>query len=120
MKKLSLSSSNGSYIIYVNGQLANDHTALGRLVHDFSCLNSKDIYDETFKEFVKRYKETEEGIQTICSVMEDLRKEGMQQGLDQGIELMAKLYSLGRNEDAKRVQTDLEYRAQLMKELAIK
>ena len=95
MKKLSLSSSNGSYIIYVNGQLANDHTALGRLVHDFSCLNSKDIYDETFKECVKRYKETEEGIQTMCSVMEDLRKEGMQQGLDQGIELMAKLYSLG-------------------------
>ena len=119
MKQLSLSSSHGSYIIYVNGQLANDHTALGRLVHDFSCLNSKDIYDETFKECVKHYKETEEGIQTMCSVMEDLRKEGMQRGLDQGIELMAKLYSLGRNEDAKRVQTDLEYRAQLMKELAI-
>ena len=119
MKQLSLSSSHGSYIIYVNGQLANDHTALGRLVHDFSCLNSKDIYDETFKECVKRYKETEEGIQTMCSVMEDLRKKGMQLGLDHGIELMAKLYSLGRNEDAKRVQTDLEYRAQLMKELAI-
>ena len=107
--------------------MANDHTALGRLVHDFSCLHSKDIYDETFKEFVKRYKETEEGIQTMCSVMEELRNEGFQQGikqgqkqgLDQGIALMAKLYSLGRNEDAKRVQTDPKYRAQLMKELAI-
>ena len=55
MKKLSLSSSHGSYIIYVNGQLANDHTALGRLVHDFSCLNPKDIYeiveDEKTNEF---------------------------------------------------------------------
>ena len=107
--------------------MANDHTALGRLVHDFSCLNPKDIYDETFKEFVKRYKETEEGIQTMCSVMEELRnesfqqgiKQGQKQGLDQGIALMAKLYSLGRNEDAKRVQTDPKYRAQLMKELAI-
>ena len=55
----------------------------------------------------------------MCTVMEELRNEGMQQGLDQGIELMAKLYSLGRNEDAKRVQTDLKYRFQLMKELAI-
>ena len=113
----------GSYIIYVNGELANDHTALGRLVHDFSCLKSDDIYNKTFKECVKRYKETEEGIQTMCSVMEELRNEGIQQGqkqgLKQGIELMAKLYSLGREEDAKRVQADPKYRAQLMKEFAI-
>lgn len=66
----------GSYIIYVNGELANDHTALGRLVHDFSCLHSKDIYDKTFKECVKKLKETEEGIQTMCTVMEELRNEG--------------------------------------------
>ena len=55
----------------------------------------------------------------MCSVMEELRNEGKQQGIDQGIELMEKLYSLVRNEDAKRVQTDPKYRAQLMKELAI-
>ena len=55
--------------------------------------------------------------------MEELRnegiKQGQKQGLDQGIALMDKLYSLGRNEDAKRVKTDLQYRDQLMKELAI-
>ena len=105
----------GSYIIYVNGEMANDHTALGRLVHDFSCLESKDIYNKTFKDCVKRYKETEEGIQTMCKVMNDLRNEG----IEQGIELMDKLYSLGRTEDAKRAKTDPQYRAQLMKELAI-
>ena len=55
--------------------MTNDNTALGRLVHDFSCLHSKDIYDETLKECVKRYKETEEGIQTMCTVMEELRIE---------------------------------------------
>ena len=65
----------GSYIIYVNGEIANDHTALGRLIHDFSCLESKDIYNETFKECIKRYKETEEGIQTMCAVMEELKLE---------------------------------------------
>ena len=59
----------------------------------------------------------------MCTVMEELRNEGIKQrqkqGLDQGIALMDKLYSLGRNEDAKRVKTDLQYRDQLMKELAI-
>ena len=55
--------------------------------------------------------------------MEELRNEGIKQrqkqGLDQGIALMDKLYSLGRNEDAKRVKSDLQYRDQLMKEQAI-
>ena len=55
--------------------------------------------------------------------MEELRNEGIKQrqkqGLDQGIALMDKLYSLGRNEDAKRIKTDLQYRDQLIKELAI-
>ena len=46
-------------------------------------------------------------------------KQGQKQGLDKGIALMDKLYSLGRNEDAKRVKSDLQYRDQLMKELAI-
>ena len=63
----------------------------------------------------------------MCTVMEELRNEGreqgiqqgIKQGLDQGIALMDKLYSLGRNEDAKRVKSDLQYRDQLMKEQAI-
>ena len=59
----------------------------------------------------------------MCTVMEELRnegiKQGQKQGLDQGIALMDKLYSLGRNEDAKRVKRDLQYRDQLMKEQAI-
>ena len=96
MKQLSLSSSHGSYIIYVNGQLANDHTALGRLVHDFSCLQSKEIYNETLKKCVKRYKDTEEGIQTMCKVMEELRNSGLKEGMEQGMELIDKRYSLGR------------------------
>lgn len=113
----------GSYIIYVNGELANDHTALGRLVHDFSCLNSKDIYDETFKECVKKYKETEEGIQTMCTVMEELRNEGMQQGKNLGMqkfaELTKKLLALHRTNDLNRAIEDEQYRDQLMKEFAI-
>ena len=111
--------------------MANDNTALGRLVHDFSCLYSKDIYDETLKECVKRYKETEEGIQTMCTVMEELRNEGMQQGIKEGIkqgnkqgmqkfaELTKQLLALGRTNDLSRATEDEAYRDQLIKELAI-
>ena len=117
----------GSYIIYVNGEMANDITALGRLVHDFSCLNSKDIYNETLKECVKHYEETEEGIQTMCTVMEELRNEGMQQGMQQGnkqgmqkfADLTKKLLALHRTNDLNRAIEDEQYRDQLMKELAI-
>ena len=33
----------GVHIIFVNGELSDDKTALGRLVHDFKCENLKDI-----------------------------------------------------------------------------
>ena len=59
----------------------------------------------------------------MCTVMEELRNEGIQQGqkqgLDQAIVLMRKLYALVREEDAKRATTDEKYLAQLMKEPAI-
>ena len=104
---------------------------IGRLIHDFSCLNSKDIYDETLKECVKRYKETEEGIQTMCTVMEELRNEGMQQGIQQGIkqgnkqgmqrfaDLTKKLLALHRTNDLNRAIEDEQYRDKLFKEFAI-
>lgn len=115
VKETGKSFNDGSYIIYVNGEMANDHTALGRLVHDFSCLESKDIYNKTFKECVKRYKETEEGIQTMCKVMDDLRNDGM----DAFAKLTKELLDSGRTKDLSRATEDKEYRAQLMKELAI-
>ena len=123
IKETGDSFNDGSYIIYVNGELANDNTALGRLVHDFSCLHSKDIYDETFKDCVKRYKETEEGIQTMCTVMEELRNEGINQGKNLGMqrfaELTKQLLALGRTDDLSRATVDDEYRDKLFKELAI-
>lgn len=105
----------GSHIIYVNGQVCHEKTALGYLMHDFACKNSDDIYYETIKESVKHFKESDEGVKTMCKIMDDLKNEG----LEQGLKLMDKLYSLGRIEDAKRVMTDATYRAQLIKELGI-
>ena len=70
--------------------------------------------------FKKDYKTAiKRGIKTMCKVMEELRNSGLKEGIEQGMELMDKHYSLGRTEDAKRAKTDPQYRAQLMKEFAI-
>ena len=75
----------GSHIIYVNGEISDDTTTLGRLVHDFACVNSKDIYDETFKECVKNCKETKEGIQTMCKIIDEIEQEGRNKNLIENI-----------------------------------
>ena len=105
----------GSHIIYINGETTNAHTALGRLMHDFACVNSQDIYDETFRECVKRYKETEEGIETMCKVMDELKNEG----IDSFAKLTKKLLALGRTKDLYRATEDKQFRDKLFKEFAI-
>ena len=59
----------------------------------------------------------------MCSVMEELRNEGMQQGKNLGMqkfaELTKQLLALGRTNDLNRAIEDDQYRDKLMKELAI-
>lgn len=49
------------YIIYVNSQI-KDETALGKLMHDFSCTNAKDMYYEVLADRVHYFKEDEKGV----------------------------------------------------------
>lgn len=63
-----------SHIIYVNSQI-KDETALGKLMHDFSCLDAKDMNYKVLAERVRYFKEDKEGIDTMCKAMEDMRNE---------------------------------------------
>ena len=125
----------GSHIIYVNGNCRYDQTALSRLMHDFFCTSASDMHYHELKHRVKYFKETEEGVQTMCKIMEELRQEGFAQGeakgrnegrsegIAQGEERFAlltqKLCALGRVNDVQRVSVDKDYRNALMKEFAI-
>lgn len=62
----------GSHIIYVNGAYKNDDTAIGRLVHDFGCVRSADMYCDVLKKQVHYYKETEGGREVMCQIVEEL------------------------------------------------
>ena len=62
-----------AHIIYVNSQI-KDETELGKLMHDFSCTDPKDMYYKILADRVRYFKEDEEGVLTMCREMENMRK----------------------------------------------
>ena len=72
----------GMELIYVNGAI-RDETPLGRLMHDFFCARAKDMYYEVLREKVKYFKE-EGGISYMCEIMESIKNNGVQEGIEKG------------------------------------
>jgi hypothetical protein len=60
----------GSHIIYVNGSY-NGNDPVGRLIHDFKCKESKDMYYKEFSKGVRHFKETKGGRQIMCQAVEE-------------------------------------------------
>ena len=56
------------HIIYVNSQI-KDETKLGRLMHDFSCTDAKDMYNKVLADRVRYFKEDERGVEIMCREM---------------------------------------------------
>ena len=64
----------GSHIVYVNGSYRGN-TAIGDLMHDFSCTSSDDIKDPLLQRRAKYFKETTEGVASVSRLMEQMRNE---------------------------------------------
>lgn len=62
----------GSHIIYVNGSYKNDSDPVGKLMHDFRCISSEDMYYPLLAEHVKYFKETDGGRKIMCKAFEEL------------------------------------------------
>lgn len=62
----------GSHIIYVNGGYKDDSDPVGKLMHDFRCVNSVDMFYPELAKQVKYFKETEGGQKIMCQIFEDL------------------------------------------------
>ncbi|MDE5716711.1 MAG: Rpn family recombination-promoting nuclease/putative transposase [Lachnospiraceae bacterium] len=58
----------GSHIVYVNGNYKGDDT-VGRLMHDFGCKESKDMYYPELAKGVKHFKK-EGGRKRMCEAVE--------------------------------------------------
>ena len=61
----------GKYTVYVNSQIRDEETDLGKQMHDFWCTDAGQMYYNILAERVRYFKENEEGIQTMCKAMED-------------------------------------------------
>lgn len=66
-----------AHIIYVNAQI-RDETALGRLMHDFSCTDPNEMKYPLLAQRVRYFKEDTKGVTTMCRAMEEMRKEAAQ------------------------------------------
>lgn len=71
------------HIIYVNSQI-KDETKLGRLMHDFSCSDAKDMYNKVLADRVRYFKEDERGVEIMCREMEIMRNQAHEEGIEKG------------------------------------
>lgn len=63
-------------IIYVNSQI-QDYSALGQLMHDFYCTDPDDMFCDVLAKRVSYFKESEEGVSSMCKMLEEMREEAV-------------------------------------------
>ena len=73
------------HILYINGAYRGDDE-IGHLMHDFSCSNPDDMYNSDMAERSRYFKESEKGVSEMCTIMEDLRQESIEIGMEKGRE----------------------------------
>ncbi len=99
--------SDGSHIIYVNGQIRNE-TELGRLMQDFFCSDPHKMNNEVLSDRAKYFKESKEGKYTMCQLMEDYCSKFERRGEIKGrAEGEAKGRAEGRAEGEARGKTEI-------------
>lgn len=64
----------GTHILYVNGAFRGD-SPIGRLMHDFACTDPSEMNYNLLADRVRYFKESKEGVATMCKVIEDMRRE---------------------------------------------
>lgn len=80
----------GSHIVYVNGSYKGDD-AVGRLMHDFGCKESKDIYYPELAKGVKHFKEEEGGRKAMCEAVERYAEKKVAAKVEEERSLMTKI-----------------------------
>ena len=70
----------GEHIIYVNGDYTDESTEIGRLIADFKQKDYTKMNNKLLSERVKHFK-VGEGSEKMCSVLDEVRQEGRQEGI---------------------------------------
>lgn len=67
----------------MNGEYRGD-SDLGKLMHDFNCPQADDMNFELMADRTRYLKENPKGVNEMCRIMEDMRKESLQEGIKEG------------------------------------
>lgn len=107
-----------AHIIYVNAQIQNE-TDLGKLMHDFACTDSADMYYDVLAERVRYFKEDERGVAIMCKAMEKLWNEALEEGRMEGrVRMIAEiLTNNGTKDDVRRLTRATEEEIRKAEEL---
>ena len=90
----------GEHIIYVNGSIRTDDSALGKLMSDFYCTKADGMYYKELSDKVRHYKESEEGVKAMCDIWEEVKNEGKLEASIETAKTMLRLSKLSLEEIA--------------------
>ena len=65
----------GGHVLYINGQNRDKSTELGKLMHDFACMEPDDMINPLLKKRVHSLKKEERGNDNMCEIMQNLMDE---------------------------------------------
>lgn len=71
----------GTHILYANGSYQDVNTRIGRLMHDIFCPDAEKMYYKELAECVRYYKSSEEGVNKMCQIWEEIKEEGRKDGI---------------------------------------
>lgn len=74
----------GEHILYVNGAYRGE-SDIGKLMHDFNCTSADEMNFELMAERTRYLKENPKGVNEMCKIFEDLRKEALEEGKEIGL-----------------------------------
>ena len=84
-----------AHIIYVNSQIKDD-TALGKLMHDFTCTDPDEMNYPVLAQRVRYFKEDTKGVATMCRAFEEVREESAREAKhEQSIKIAQKMLRAG-------------------------
>ena len=114
----------GSNVIFVNGKYKGDDK-VGRLMHDFNCRTSKDMYYKPLADGVRHFKETEKGRENMCDAVKEyaekygrsLAKDSEEQTKVNLVNSLMKNMKLNVNQALNALNIEGDERAVIIKEL---
>lgn len=108
----------GTHILYVNGAYRGD-SPIGRLMHDFSCTDPSDMHYSVLADRVRYFKESKEGVMTMCKVIEDMRREERKETTIEYAKRMLGTHKYGAEEVADIFGLSMDEVERLKKKLSL-